>query len=78
MQHALLCVRVVRVRACVPLCATEYASTQVVDVWVPLENVECGELHFQILYRTFADDLQKSFQAIESTPPPTPSHYANS
>jgi hypothetical protein len=49
-----------------------------VDVWVPLENVECGELHFQILYRTFADDLQKSFQAIESTPPPIPSHCASS
>lgn len=46
----------------------KYASTQVVDVWVPLENVECGELHFQILYRTFADDLQKSFQAIEMLP----------
>lgn len=42
-------------------------STEPKEVWVTLQNVECGELRLQIFYRTFADDLQKSFQAIEST-----------
>jgi hypothetical protein len=48
---------------------TDYSGTEPVDVWIPLKDVECGEIHLRIFYRTFADDLQKSFQAIESTSP---------
>jgi len=43
----------------------EFAQPTSQEVWITLNKVECGELHLKIWYRPFADDLQKSFMAVQ-------------